>query len=271
MRIPVALILASGLPLVLACSIGDDDDDKKLTEEKFCQEYAKRECAVVAPLCTYAEASCQPSRTAECRARATAWKTGTSMRAFRPERAEGCLEKVKEIYGHRLITGSDLRELDQICAKVFQGTVKALGDCLVDADCEGDLICDPTKFRCGRKKAVASGDGCANFGEICPVGEFCKSTAGSHLCTRRQGPGATCDLAQPCLENLQCKGTCVDKTATGLPCGNSDECQSGYCSPYSSLCGGGLSFAEGSASCKAFMGEMVAPDANTRSPGDAGP
>lgn len=263
-------LLTLSLSLSLSClalaALGggcSKSDDPGMTEEQFCQEYGKRECAAVIPLCAYTAASCESVRVKDCQARVGVWKTATGgNRPFRAGNAQACLDKVKEVYGTMPITGLAQRGLDETCARVFQGTAKSLEACAVDLDCDGSQICD--KKLCAEKKPVAAGAFCANPGEICVAGESCKAGGASAVlqCSKRKAVGEACSTADPCLETLRCTGTCAEKVALGVMCLQGEDCSSGYCSPFSQKCSGGLSFAEGSDSCRAYMGVAVAaPDA----------
>lgn len=256
------LVLSASVLLVGACTKADGD--MPMTEAEFCQEYAKRECAAVAPLCGYAPASCEPTRVVDCRTRAGLWKTGVggSTRPFLPGNAPACLDKINTTYATLPITGAALRTLQDTCARVFQGTAKVTETCAVDADCENALICDKAKSRCGEKKQVTAGAGCANIGELCPVDEYCKPVSGTFLCSKRAVKGAACSAAEPCVPSQRCMGTCVDLMAVGMPCALDDECTSNYCNPYTKACGVGLNFADGSDSCDAYRGSATGADAS---------
>jgi hypothetical protein len=245
MKIVVLLGAAGG------CSLGS-----KMTEDEFCQDYSKRECAKVANYCSFSASSCEPSRLDNCKAMAAASKTGA--RQFNVDNADRCLKQLDTTYASLPIDATKLAALDAACARVFSGSAKANESCTVDFDCTGDLICD--KARCGTRKVVAAGGGCANIGETCPTGQYCNmaNATSPYFCTSKQGQGAACSDAQPCTEKLRCTGTCGPRLAIGMICTSDDECESLYCNPYAPAgarkCGVGLSFSDGSPSCLAFMG-----------------
>ena len=230
-----------------------------MTEDEFCQAYAQRECAAVAPLCEFAAASCEPTRANDCKMRIAVWRTSTGgTRPFRGANAEACLDKVKTTYATLPILGETLHALQDTCARVFQGTAKALEACATDLDCDGSLICD--KKLCAEKKIVAAGALCANPGEICSTGESCKPAAGGVLqCSKRRAAGEACSTADPCSEALRCTGVCADRVTAG-GCLQDEDCTSNYCSPFSKNCSVGLVFAGGSASCLGYMGAAATPD-----------
>jgi hypothetical protein len=240
-----------------ACNLG-----KSMTEDEFCKEYGKRECAKVAGYCEFTASSCEPLRVTACQQMAAASKTGS--RKFNADNADRCLDQVNKTYGTIPIMPPQLDALDRACSRVFSGAAKANEACTVDFDCDGDLVCD--KGRCGAAKVVASGGGCANVGETCPKGEYCTNSTGLYQCTRKQAAGATCSDSQPCVETLRCTGTCTARAEVGATCASDDECASGYCTPYPApgtprKCSSGLSFAAGSTSCQAYMG--TSPDGGT--------
>jgi hypothetical protein len=237
-------------------------DDAAMTVDQFCQQYAQRECAAVAPLCGYTTASCEPTRTKDCQTRIMILQTATGgMRPFRSANAPACLDKVTAAYAKLPITGAVGHDLQQTCARVFQGTGKSLDPCASDLDCDGTLICD--KGRCAAKAQVAAGALCANPGETCVAGESCKTAPGGGVlqCSPRRAAGEACSTADPCVEALRCVGTCVDRVVAGTPCAQDDDCASDYCSPYTQKCSAGQSFAEGSDSCAAYTGALPADGA----------
>jgi hypothetical protein len=233
------------------CSLGGES----LSEDQFCTEWGKRECGPVAMRCTpFNVMSCEMARKKACEDFAKDAKGGT--RVYRPGNADACLKKVGEFYGKATpITAGDFELLNEICARVFQGTAKANEMCTVDHDCDGSLSCDRAKGRCGARKVVASLMGCANVGEACPRGEFCTKTTDLYLCGKKRGRGMACGMTEPCAEELRCQGgLCADRLDMGAGCAGHDDCRTGYCDPYTHGCGVGLSFAGDSSSCKAFAG-----------------
>jgi hypothetical protein len=239
------------------CTLGVKDR----TEDEFCQEYARRECAKVATLCTFAPASCEPVRTAACRQRSASSKTGA--RQYSAGAGDKCLDAVDKAYATVPIDATRLAELAAACERVFQGQAASREACTVDYDCAGELTCE--QGRCATRKVVAANEGCANLGETCPRGQFCAREGLDPVCTKRQDSGAACSDARPCLEDFRCTGTCTAKLEAAATCAASDECKSGYCNEYPPAgsprkCSVGLNFSEGSSSCQAFMGASL-PDA----------
>jgi hypothetical protein len=149
----VALLLVAGCG-----KLGDD-----MTEAQFCKEYAKRECARVGAFCSFDAALCEPSRTTNCMAMAA--NSTSATRKFNPDRTDRCLDQVNKAYATLPIDAAKLNDLANACERVFEGTAKANQDCAIDYDCQGDLICD--KGRCGTRRVVAAGGGCADIHEVC--------------------------------------------------------------------------------------------------------
>lgn len=252
-----AVLLALSSTFV-ACGGGDDP----LTEAQFCQQYAKRECEKLAGFCFQPAADCERVREQACQTFAASQKSG--VRQFRPGNADACLAKVSMTYSTASITPAALADLNQVCSRVFQGTAKANETCTVDYDCEAQLIC--TRGRCGPRRNVAPGGNCGNPGEVCSMGEYCRASDGFAVCTARKAKDATCSATEPCLETLRCDGTCADRRPSGGPCGSNDDCQTGYCSPYSRTCGSALVFGDDSNPCKAYFGTST-PDGGASADG----
>jgi hypothetical protein len=244
MRASVICVLLVGIG---GCGRGDE----VMTEQEFCQEYARRECAKVGVHCVSANpGACETMRTAACREFAD--RSRSNARMYNPANTGPCLRKVTDVYGMSLISA---QELDEVCSRVFQGMARANEACTVDYDCEKDLICD--KGRCGTRKVVAASAGCANIGEVCPMGQYCGLVMGVHSCVTRQDKGRPCSTSEPCKEAFRCAGTCVDRLPIGMACTSHDECASGFCNPYvERICAPGLSFGLGSHACKAYTGEL---------------
>ncbi|HEY0712501.1 MAG TPA: hypothetical protein VGF45_07500, partial [Polyangia bacterium] len=210
-------LVVLGLFVVVASAAACAKQDKdEMTETEFCQEYARHECRAIAPLCEYPAASCEATRFNECQNRIVVWRNATTaMRPFRPANVPACLAKIDEAYGRLPITGATLQALDEVCARVFQGSAKALAPCVRDLDCDGNMICD--KGFCAERKPVAMGAFCANPGEVCIATESCRpgATAGVLQCLPKAAMGAACTPTEPCADTLRCAGTCVEKVAVG--------------------------------------------------------
>lgn len=224
-----------------------------MTEERFCQEYARIECGKVSAFCSFNPATCQPVRESVCRAQAATLKGGGH--AFNPDNTDACLKKLDDAYKSLPISASMLKGVDDVCARVFAGTAKASDPCAADYDCAGSLICD--KGHCGTLRVVGSLSGCANIGERCPPAEFCTNDNPNmiFMCLRRLDQGAPCSLSRPCAEGLRCRDTCIPKLDTQGQCAVDEDCQSGYCNRYvnNRTCGLGLTFSPESPSCVAYM------------------
>ena len=242
---------------VIGLGAGCIRGEATMTEEQFCQEYARTECTKVAAFCLFSADSCQPVREAACRDWAGRLKGGGHQ--YNAQNTDACLKKLSDAYQVIPITAATFKGVDDTCARVFAGTAKALQPCSVDYDCADGLVCD--KGACGTAKTVASGAGCANIGERCPQGEYCSDASTGHLlCTKRQALGMPCAATQPCLEDLRCRSTCVQRLPDGMSCATSDDCVNGYCNPYLDppLCANGLTFAPQSPSCVAYTGAAAA-------------
>jgi hypothetical protein len=260
----VSLRVSAGSLLLVAGLLACEKADPAIGEPQFCTEYARRECASVAPLCAASVAQCESVRVADCQARTALLKTPQyTARLFRQDNVTACLDKVKETYGGSpIVTGAALSALEAVCNRVYQGSSKNLEACQVDFDCDGGLVCDPAKLRCGPKRVVSAGGQCANIGETCSAGEFCKLTGATYLCARRVARAAACSESEPCLESLLCAGgVCVDKAKSGEPCVAHSDCDTGYCSLASHKCATGLVFAEDGAACRLFLTGATSPDA----------
>jgi hypothetical protein len=224
-----------------------------MTEEQFCQQYARIECDKVSALCNFDPTVCQPIRNDACRANAASLK-GTGHQ-FNPSNTGDCLNKLTDSFKTLPILPATLQQVDDSCARVFGGTAKATELCSADYDCAGGLVCD--KGHCGTLHTVSSGGGCANIGERCPSSEFCTNDTPNqlYLCVKRVEQGAPCSLTHPCADGLRCRDVCVPKLKLQDACTVDEDCQSDYCTPYipNPSCGVGLTFSPLSASCVVYM------------------
>ncbi len=247
--------------LLVGCHFGDSP----LTEEEFCQQYARRECDRVAMFCATTGDACQRVRAQACRD--VSARSKTNGRQYTPANTDRCLEKVTDTYRSLPISSTNLTLLADVCGRVFQGIKRAGDDCVADPECTGNLICD--KGRCGVPKVVSSLGGCANIGEECPRGEYCALSRALYMCVRRQDKGAACSVDVPCIEKFQCSGgACMDLLNDGTDCTVDTQCSSGYCNPYGSRrCAAGLSFSPDSPSCLAYMGALTSQDAGAAADG----
>lgn len=237
--------------LTAGCGSGGDG----MTEEQFCADYASRECSKVGVICGVAAADCQPARVAACNAFVRASKS--DVREFRPANTTACLDRVSATYSKLFITGTELAILRDVCARVFEGQAKRNEMCSMDYECAGRLICD--KGFCGERREVSKGAGCGNPGELCSMGEYCRSTGALWLCAMKKERGSACSATEPCLEGLRCMGTCEPKLNDGNACATDEDCLSGYCSPDARVCDPGLAFAPRAPSCNAYGARPSGP------------
>jgi hypothetical protein len=259
------MVFCALVALLAGCNRGDPP----LTEEGFCQEYARIECGKVTTFCSFDPASCESVRVQACRGNAARLKAGGH--SFNPGNTDRCLKKLEEAYRTLPINAMMLQAVEEVCDRVFEGTAKMLEPCIADFDCVGGLICD--KGKCATEKVVPPRSQCANFGETCSKGEYCTNASGSFLCTPRQDRDAPCSLSQPCKEEYRCVTTCQPRRTIGEACASDDDCLSGYCNRYLDMrtCGPGLTFSPGSATCLAYMsGDASVPVRGPTSGGDGG-
>ena len=259
-RFVVLFVLAPAQALLMSTGCSRDED-KPLTEQQFCLEYARRECAMVTTWCAFPSAdACHAARASACQQRSAQLKSGT--RPFRPENTRACLDKVSAVYASQPITADGLRSVETICARVFSGNVAARAACTIDYECEKDLVCD--KGFCGTRKMVAAGEGCSNVGEVCPASQTCKPApmGGFSFCQKRQEAGMACSASEPCLETLRCSGTCIERLPLAAACSQHEDCAltAAICDPYAKICVPTLNFAINSDSCRAFMNTGPAAD-----------
>jgi hypothetical protein len=247
--------------LLVLCLLGTScfKGESAMTEDSFCEEYARIECSKVATFCSFPPADCQPIRKEACRVSATSHKTGG--RQFNPGNTDACLKKLEDAYKTLPISAAMLKTVDDTCDRVFGGAAKATDPCTADFDCSGTLVCD--KGHCGALKLVPSLSGCANIGERCQPDEFCSNDNPNQLffCVKRVQQGVACSLSRPCAAGLRCQDVCIPKVENGA-CAIDDDCQSGYCNRYITprTCGVGLTFSPGAPSCMAYM---TVPDGGT--------
>jgi hypothetical protein len=249
----LGFVAVSSFVALAACSSEDEPPAAKYPAvDSFCDAKAKEECQV-AVNCAANEKTCANTRKTKCLEFAAAAQTGT--RAYRTKQGETCVDKTKETYAKKsAITPDDIKKLDEVCQKAFQGTVKSGQACTINYDCEGDLICD--KNECAKKVEKKEGEGCANAGEVCATGSRCtQATAGaSFKCNPLKKKGELCNAANdPCIEGLRCDNTCIDAFGSGEPCdpaGKDCGTAAPYCDPaIGNKCGPGFIAAPGAAAC----------------------
>ena len=114
---------------LLACS-STDDSDKFPDTASFCNQYATELCQV-ASRCAAPPATCQSTQQSACQQFATANTTGT--RKYTPGNAQACIDKVHDVYGGAnggsAITPQQMSDINDVCSRVFSGTVDKGGAC----------------------------------------------------------------------------------------------------------------------------------------------
>jgi hypothetical protein len=244
-------------PILCVLAAAGCKTTEPMTEEKFCQEYARIECGKIADLCTFNPASCEPIRVEACRMAAARLKGGGHQ--FNPDNTDECLNTLEGAFKNLPIKADKLQEIDDACARVFAGVAKVTDPCTIDYDCAKGLICD--KGHCGTLKVVPSRGGCANIGERCQPEEYCTNENPNmlYMCMPRLVEGSACSPSRPCTTGLRCRDTCVRKLPIAGACTDNEDCETGYCTEFvpNPTCGIGLNFATGSPSCLAFMGVPV--------------
>jgi hypothetical protein len=234
--------LALLAPLGAGC--GGGGGAAPLTEDTFCEQKAQKECQVTAK-CGTATSACVVQRAAQCHI--VAGMSKTPPRVFHPENVSKCVSQTATVYAKSVITPTDLAQMDDVCAYVFQGDSEA--GCAVNYDCKGTKICD--KNLCATKVMKNRGALCGNPGEICVAGSYCAvdSVSGALTCLAKGAMSAVCNAATPCLETLRCdatSGMCAPLRMPNEGCASSSECPAAapYCDPYvGNKCDIGLSFA----------------------------
>jgi hypothetical protein len=253
------LVVSIVVPTLSGCGGGGGTP---LTISDFCQQKATAECAGIAGLCSISTMDCVTAREAVCMSFVTA--VNVPPRVFVPGNVAACVSKTKSVYAESLIKPADLDTVNDVCNYVFQGPAAELTACTTKYDCKNEKdICD--KGECATQSNVAAGAQCANFGQVCPATQYCKTVGAAMTCVAKGAMGAACDAADPCdaTKMLTCgaAGTCVAQSISGGACTTDADCVSTgstaapYCNPYASnRCGAGLTFSAGSASCSAYSG-----------------
>lgn len=219
-----------GALLVVACSSEDEAKQKYPTVESYCAAIAAEECKAVAATCSVTDERCTLAREGACSA--AAQTAASEERTYRPENAEACIDKTREIYQDRVIDRAKEEALRAACALVFRGTKARSEACTHQYDCEAPLVCDTDKGFCAEKVERHDKDPCNNPGDICAKGLYCKGE-GTKFCTPKGKLDESCNLTDvPCLEDLRCNGSrCVGLITPGEPCDTDAECTTGYCNP----------------------------------------
>lgn len=250
--------LALGAALLVGC--GGGGSSTPITEDDFCAQKADKECQVTAKCGNVTKPACVAQRKALCLTVVAASKTAS--RVFRPGNVAACVNKTNAVYAKTTITPTDMADIDNICAYVFQGASATA--CTVKYDCAGGVdqkICD--KNQCSVRTVKNKGAGCANPGEVCnPADSYCANAAGaaSPSCLAKALQSEPCSAAIPCVPAMRCDGvtnTCVPRANATESCTVNDDCAPAapYCDPYiGNKCDVGLSFAGGADACNAYGG-----------------
>jgi len=249
------LVVSIVVPTLSACGGGSSTP---LTVSDFCTQKAQAECQGVAGLCSITLMECETARMAVCESFVTT--VNVLPRVFVPGNVAACVSKTKSVYAESLIKPTDLDAVADVCNYVFQGAaVEVSGTCTTKYDCKNSKdICD--KGQCAALTTVAANAQCANFGQVCPAAQYCKTAGAAMTCVAKGILNAPCDAATPCdaTKMLTCTaGMCAMQVASGGACTADADCLAAapYCNPYAgNKCGTGLTFSAGSASCAAFSG-----------------
>jgi hypothetical protein len=248
--------------LLTACTSEDPVPAK--TVQTFCAAKAAAECQVAAR-CGTDVTACSTQRQTLCETAAA--DAASFGRVFSATQSEACVAKVKALYVKVTpITPTELAAVADACERVMAGTVKALEACPAGTyQCSGKLICD--KGFCGTPTAKASGQPCANPGDICGAAFHCAANAsGLPICQANVVKGQPCSATAqangpgPCLSTLRCDttSTCTDRIASGGDCTpGADECvaTAPYCHPTLKKCTAGITYsAMETEACKPFSG-----------------
>ena len=249
---------ALGTALLAGC--GGGGSATPITPDDLCAQKADKECQVVSRCGNVTKPNCVAQRKALCLT--VAASSTTAVRKFRPGTVASCVNKANTVYAKTTITPTDLADLDNICAYVFQGD--SATTCTVKYDCAGGVdakICD--KGQCSTKVVKNKGQGCANPGEVCnPADSYCANAAGasSPTCLAKALQSEACSATIPCIPTMRCDSgtnTCVPRAMATESCGTSEDCATAapYCDPYiGHKCDVGLSFAAGALTCVDYGG-----------------
>jgi hypothetical protein len=246
-RKTLTLIACGGMLALFACS-GEDVGPKYGSSGDFCSAYAETLCKNLAAGCGTNEDNCKSRAQANCIADA-----GT--RPYRSGGAEECIDKTNEVFSKKTYSVADDEALDDVCARVFGGTVAKNAPCQADAECADKLICD--KGVCADKTEKANGEACNNPGDTCGKEAYCGDQGALKFCIPKKKLGELCtEGSVPCLEELRCVGSCKEKVRAGDPCDTDADCPvtttPGYCDPGQKKCL--PRFGLGTESCKQLGG-----------------
>jgi hypothetical protein len=250
--------------LAPACTQTSADPLASLTG--FCEEKAKAECQITA-VCAIDPTTCLDHRQSLCMTDAQA-ATTTSTRTYNAGNAQKCIDTLNSAYGGNatIVPYAKLKgpgSIADVCGRVFSGNAALYSSCQSDDDCAGSAICavvtpGATAKVCANATAVSANSLCTSPGSVCATDTYCAVLAsGAAVCTPSAALGASCAGGVACVSAARCVGTtCVAREAPGGGCTSDDQCGSDpYCDPASQVCAIGLTFAQGSTDCVAFIAE----------------
>src|SRR4051794_38695635 len=107
---------ALGAVLLVGC--GGGGSSTPITEDQFCEQKATKECQVTAKCGNVTMPNCVAQRKAACLTLAAGSKTPP--RVFHPENVPACVNKTNAVYAKTTITPTDLADVENVCAYVFQ-------------------------------------------------------------------------------------------------------------------------------------------------------
>ncbi len=278
--------LAVGLVVGMVGSVaaGCSSSSSPMNVTTFCQQLAAAECPPVVALCLkLGETTCETAVEATCNANATAsQKAG---RTFVPGNVQACISAVQGAYAGLTQSAQTLQwttlngssdtgapasgSPNDLCQRVFQGTVATDGDCKSTYDCAGSNICGENGT-CGQETDQTANGGCGNAGDLCTAGTVCTQQGRDFVCTQGAAVGASCSATTPCVASAQCKsGKCVALGGKGASCTSNADCDPTgsypFCDPgYGYVCGSGYDFANAD-ECTDFGKTLQAPGSGSGS------
>lgn len=251
MRRVLTLVAWGGLTVLAACQ-GSTEEDAFSTSSAFCSAKADAECKNLAGTCGAGNDLCKSRRTDACN---TAAGVATSAgRAYRPNAAQGCIDKINEVFSPKVIDpGKELEAID-VCERVFGGTKAKNAACASSFECTGALVCD--RGVCADKSPTALGEACNNPGQVCAAGSYCQPQGQNKFCVEKKKLGEICTADAPCKEELRCVNSCVARVPGGGACDNDGECaaEAPYCDTVAKKCR--PKYQAGTAACRDYGGTL---------------
>lgn len=256
----LGLVVAAASTAVTLAACSSTDPDKYPSSDAFCSAKAGEECKAAGYCGTNTDA-CKRQRTQIC-SQAAAQAVGAG-RAYRASNAEDCINKTHNLFANPSFTPAAKADAEYACGKVFKGNVQTNGQCTLDFDCSGELVCD--KGRCASKTTKKLNEPCANPGEVCDATTFCaKDGSGLVVCQAKHKQGETCststDAPVACVDTTRCAGTgfCEARVPQGGACDvGADQCaaEAPYCDDTTKKCVTQIIFAPTQTElCKQFGG-----------------